>query len=61
MTPRLVRRPPDAPVHEAAWLLWEGRAESIVVVEKGNLTTTNLLASLGVLLQRAEQRQYALH
>jgi len=50
MTRRLVRRPPEAPVHEAAWLLWEGRAESILVVDKGDLvgivTTSDLLKAL---------------
>lgn len=57
MTPRLVRRPPQTPVHAAAWLLWEGRAESILVVEKGALvgivTTSDLLKALiGVLEHR---------
>jgi CBS domain-containing protein len=34
MTPRLVRRAPETPAHEAAWVLWEGRADSIVVVAR---------------------------
>lgn len=50
MTQRLVRRPPDTPVHEAAWLLWEGQTESILVVEReelvGIVTTSDLIECL---------------
>ena len=50
MTQRIVQRTPDTLVHEVAWILWEGQAESILVVERGELlgivTTSDLIACL---------------
>jgi CBS domain-containing protein/nucleotide-binding universal stress UspA family protein len=50
MTQRFVQRPPQTRVQEVAWLLWAGRADSILVVEQhrlvGIITTSDLLHAL---------------
>ena len=56
MTQRFVQRPPQTLVQEVAWLLWEGRAESILVVEQSSLvgivTTSDLLQALTSLVKQ---------
>lgn len=57
MTRRFVQRPPEALVLEAAWLIWTGQTESIVIVEReqlvGIVTASDLLTCL---IEVGEQR-----
>ena len=50
MTQRFVQRPPQTRVQEVAWLLWAGKADSILVVAQSRLvgivTTSDLLHAL---------------
>ncbi|MGE3541398.1 MAG: universal stress protein [Candidatus Tectimicrobiota bacterium] len=62
MTRRLLQRPPHTPVHEAAWLLWQGQSESILIVEHGTLlgivTRSDLLGALSTVAERRWRSRY---